>query len=160
MPAQNLWLFTFSGKTLYSLIAKLRLLHSSSPMEQQKFIKGTSSGGVCINDVIMQLSCDVLPFGGVGSSGFGAYHGHHSFKTFSHQKGVLVRNLSKLDEQIQQIRYPPYTEKKLQIVRALLATNLPTIPRLGISKFSLFLLFILVATILSFSFKWWANHEA
>nr|AEE61834.1 unknown [Dendroctonus ponderosae] len=126
---------------------------SSSPMEQQKFIKGTSSGGVCVNDVIMQLTCEVLPFGGVGSSGFGAYHGHHSFKTFSHQKGVLIKNLSKLDEYVQQLRYPPYTEKKLNTVKKLLAINLPIVPRLDIGKFSLFLMFVLVATIFSFWFK-------
>ena len=45
------------------------------------FLQGTSSGSVCINDVIVQLSVETLPFGGVGPSGYGAYHGRHVLKT-------------------------------------------------------------------------------
>ena len=49
----------------------------------------TSSGGACINDTIMQIANDRLPFGGVGNSGMGRYHGHDSFDAFSHRRGVV-----------------------------------------------------------------------
>lgn len=61
---------------------------STSKLVQDKFIKGTYSGGLCINDVMMHYACNTLPFGGVGNSGIGNYHGVYSFETFSHQKGT------------------------------------------------------------------------
>ena len=56
--------------------------------EEARFIAETRSGGVCINDVIFQVTQESLPFGGVGPSGMGAYHGHQGFKTMSHAKSV------------------------------------------------------------------------
>ena len=50
------------------------------------FTSRTSSGGICINDTIMHLGVEELPFGGVGASGMGAYHGKHGFDTFTHYK--------------------------------------------------------------------------
>lgn len=74
---------------------------------QQQVLQRTSSGGVCINDTIMQLSSNKLPFGGVGDSGMGQYHGKASFATFSHYKSVLNRSfLCDL-----KLRYPPYQGK-------------------------------------------------
>ena len=52
----------------------------------ERFTRHTSSGGLCINDTIMHLSVEELPFGGVGASGMGAYHGKHGFDTFTHYK--------------------------------------------------------------------------
>ena len=52
----------------------------------------TVSGGATVNDCLLQITQDSLPFGGVGSSGIGAYHGHHGFRTFSHQKSVVVQS--------------------------------------------------------------------
>jgi coniferyl-aldehyde dehydrogenase len=49
----------------------------------------TNSGGACINDVMLQFPQDALPFGGVGPSGMGAYHGRAGFETFSHRKAVF-----------------------------------------------------------------------
>ena len=54
-----------------------------------RFLKETSSGSVCANDAMIQLTVDALPFGGVGNSGIGAYHGKASFDTFSHQKSSI-----------------------------------------------------------------------
>ena len=55
------------------------------------FTRHTSSGGLCINDTIMHLGVEELPFGGVGASGMGAYHGKHGFDTFTHYKvGQLI----------------------------------------------------------------------
>ena len=56
--------------------------------EEQAFTSRTTSGGVCINDVIMQVMQEELPFGGVGPSGMGAYHGFKGFQTFSHAKSI------------------------------------------------------------------------
>ena len=74
---------------------------------QRRVLAETSSGGVCINDVFLQLPTWTLPFGGVGSSGIGAYHGKTSFDAFSHQKGVLKKPF------LMDIawRYAPYANK-------------------------------------------------
>ncbi len=56
---------------------------------EQRILSKTSSGGVCVNDTLMHIATPYLPFGGVGASGMGQYHGKASFDTFSHQKSVL-----------------------------------------------------------------------
>lgn len=82
---------------------------------QEKVLDKTSSGSVCINDTIIQITPDQLPFGGVGDSGIGHYHGKFSFDTFSHQKSVMKRTL-KFDVPL---RYPPFP-KKLNLIKFLL----------------------------------------
>ncbi|MVX62740.1 aldehyde dehydrogenase family protein [Clostridium chromiireducens] len=57
----------------------------------KRIIKETSSGGVTINDTILHVGTPNLPFGGVGTSGMGAYHGKHSFDTFTHEKSIVRR---------------------------------------------------------------------
>lgn len=79
---------------------------SSNKENQKKLLERTSFGGGCINDTIMHLTSPYMPFGGVGSSGMGSYHGHKSFETFSHKKSILKRS-TKLDINL---RYPPYGE--------------------------------------------------
>lgn len=64
----------------------------------------TSSGGACLNDTIMHIANEALPFGGVGNSGMGRYHGRESFDAFSHRRGVL-RAPRRFDLPF---RYPPY----------------------------------------------------
>ena len=56
----------------------------------ERFIVETSSGALCVNDVVLHCSLDTLPFGGVGQSGMGAYHGRYSYDTFSHDKAGLL----------------------------------------------------------------------
>lgn len=78
-----------------------------------QIIQSISSGGVCINDTISHLVNPNLPFGGVGASGMGAYHGKHSFKTFSHARSILQRsNRVQID-----LAYPPYTKAKWDWIR-------------------------------------------
>jgi len=72
------------------------------------FIERTSSGGVTVNHVMLHFAVMGLPFGGVGESGQGAYHGRHTFETFTHHKSVLRKPLA-VDPALQ---YPPYTDKK------------------------------------------------
>ncbi|KAK2724439.1 aldehyde dehydrogenase family 3 member B1-like isoform X3 [Artemia franciscana] len=77
------------------------------------FLQETSSGGVCVNDTIMHFSVDELPFGGVGNSGIGAYHGKFSFDTFTHKKSTLIRKFDAIGEHLGSGRYPPYSEQKV-----------------------------------------------
>ncbi|XP_050298743.1 aldehyde dehydrogenase, dimeric NADP-preferring-like [Anthonomus grandis grandis] len=122
---------------------------SKSKVEQDKFIKGTSSGGICINDVMVHYSCDALPFGGVGNSGIGRYHGEYSFRTFSHEKATLIRTLNKFGEYIQTIRYPPYSEKKLNMINVI-TKKLPPIPGAEFFKPLFFIFLGVILTLLSF----------
>lgn len=72
-----------------------------------RVLRQTSSGGVCVNDTIIHVANHKLPFGGVGNSGMGAYHGKYSFKTFSHSKAVVESTFA-LDIKL---KYPPYKNK-------------------------------------------------
>lgn len=90
-------------------------LFSRNSKEQQVFSETLSFGGGCINDVVVHLGHLELPFGGVGQSGQGRYHGEFSFQTFSHMKSVMSRS-GFLDLSV---RYPPYDEKKLRLLRAI-----------------------------------------
>lgn len=94
-------------------------IFSDSKKVQDKFLKQTSSGGVCINDTILQISTSALPFGGVGSSGFGKYHGRYSLDVFSNSRCVLARGFNPLLEWIGSSRYPPYSKNKLLILTQL-----------------------------------------
>jgi aldehyde dehydrogenase (NAD+) len=82
----------------------------------RKFIDRTRSGSAAINDTVMQIASINLPFGGVGSSGMGRYHGKASFDTFSNKRSVLVK--SELLDIV--LRYPPYTAFKEKLVRLLM----------------------------------------
>ncbi|HIK06935.1 MAG TPA: aldehyde dehydrogenase [Trichormus sp. M33_DOE_039] len=82
-------------------------LFSRNQKLQKYILQNTSSGGVCINDIAMQFAVSSLPFGGVGNSGIGSYHGKASFDTFSHYKSVL-KNSFWLDLNW---RYAPYKGK-------------------------------------------------
>ncbi|XP_062448546.1 aldehyde dehydrogenase family 3 member A2 isoform X1 [Rhea pennata] len=77
----------------------------------KRVISETSSGGVTANDVIMHYFLATLPFGGVGNSGMGAYHGRHSFETFSHRRACLIKDLKM--EGANKLRYPPSSQKKV-----------------------------------------------
>lgn len=102
----------------------------------------TSSGSICVNDTVMHLIAEALPFGGVGKSGIGAYHGKHSFKTFSHQKSVLVRGFNPIIEWVAQKRYPPYSENHLKRMLRLLKRRSNPI-RMTVSEMSCLLCFFL-----------------
>lgn len=90
-------------------------LFSENKNLQQRILQTTSSGGVCINDTVMQVAVSSLPFGGVGDSGIGSYHGKAGFDTFSHYKSVL-KNSFRLDINW---RYAPY-QGKLPLLKRLI----------------------------------------
>jgi aldehyde dehydrogenase (NAD+) len=78
-------------------------------------LAGTSSGSFVANDVVVQGGMASLPFGGVGPSGMGAYHGEAGFLAFSHQRSVISRPLRPDPP----LRYPPYAGK-LGLIRRLM----------------------------------------
>ncbi len=81
--------------------------------QHERVLARTSSGGVCINGTIMHISNPHLPFGGVGESGMGAYHGRAGFDTFSHRRSVHRRS-TRVDPAL---LYPPYSKRTLGLVR-------------------------------------------
>lgn len=91
-------------------------LFTNNAEEKKVFTKKLSFGGGCINDVVMHLGNANLPFGGVGSSGIGNYHGKFGFDAFSHQKAIL----EKATWGEPNIKYPPYSEKNLDWIKKLL----------------------------------------
>lgn len=91
-------------------------LFTDNAEEKAIFKNKLSFGGGCINEVIMHLGNENLPFGGVGNSGIGNYHGKFGFDTFSHQKAILEKKTWGEP----QIKYPPYSEKKLGWIRKLI----------------------------------------
>ncbi|WP_417900947.1 aldehyde dehydrogenase [Bacillus sp. CSS-39] len=93
----------------------LYLFTENSEVED-RVIQSCSYGGGCINDTVTHLTNPNLPFGGVGPSGIGSYHGKDSFETFSHKKSVMKKstkvNLSFI--------YPPYSEKSINFLRKIM----------------------------------------
>lgn len=91
-------------------------LFTTNKKVEEKVLREISSGGVCINDTISHLISPELPFGGVGNSGIGSYHGEYSFITFSHKRSVVSKsnkiNLTML--------FPPYSEKNLKLIKMFL----------------------------------------
>ena len=91
-------------------------LFGGTSQDQELLLKKSSSGGVCFNDVIMHAGIPEMPFGGVGTSGMGRYHGYAGFLTFSNQRSVLKRPFI-LDFKL---RYPPY-KLNLNLLKKLLS---------------------------------------
>ena len=88
---------------------------TENPAFQKRIIQNYSFGGGCVNDTMIHFANKRLPFGGVGHSGIGAYHGNLSFDTFSHQKSI-VKKANWLDLPL---RYAPYQDK-LATIRKIL----------------------------------------
>ena len=80
---------------------------------------------LCLSLFVVQLTVHTLPFGGVGDSGMGAYHGKFSFDAFTHKKAVLYRSFA-ADASL---RYPPYTDTKLRVMKALISGGILNIIR-------------------------------
>ena len=83
--------------------------------ERDQVLGSTSSGGVTVNDVVWHVGQEDLPFGGIGPSGMGSYHGHDGFKTFSHAKAVLHQ--SKIDVIMKKLR-PPYSDSDKAMIQS------------------------------------------
>lgn len=83
---------------------------------EKEILKNISFGGGCINDTVMQLVSSRMPFGGVGGSGMGSYHGKYSFDTFTHKKSI-IKKYTWIDLPI---RYLPYDEFKMKLIKLFL----------------------------------------
>lgn len=91
-------------------------LFTTTGSVKKRFLSGARFGGGCVNDTIMHIATHNLPFGGVGNSGMGAYHGKKGFDTFTHEKAVVFKpNLLDLP-----LRYQPYNKFKDLLVRIFL----------------------------------------
>jgi acyl-CoA reductase-like NAD-dependent aldehyde dehydrogenase len=92
----------------------------------------TISGGVCLNDTMWHCVWNGLPFGGVGDSGMGNYHGKYTFDTFSHHRSILDRGFSGISEKLGEARYPPYNDTKISmftfIIRHFMKFNVRAMP--------------------------------
>ena len=88
-------------------------LFTSDQAAERRVLDTCSFGGGCINDTIIHLATTHMPFGGVGNSGMGSYHGKKSFDTFTHARSI-VKKSTWLDLPM---RYHPYSEKKLGIIK-------------------------------------------
>lgn len=91
-------------------------LFSRDKKTQKRVLKDLSFGGGCINETLMHMVTPYMPFGGVGESGMGGYHGKWSFDTFTHYKSVL----NKANWFEPPVRYAPYTKVKEQVIRWLM----------------------------------------
>ena len=80
---------------------------------ERRLLDSCSFGGGCVNDTIIHLASSVLPFGGVGESGMGSYHGKKSFDTFTHERSIVHKS-TKIDLPM---RYFPYSKRKLRIIK-------------------------------------------
>ena len=91
-------------------------VYTKNEQFEQNVLTQTSAGNVCVNDGFMFMVNSNLPFGGVGNSGMGSYHGQSGFDTFSHLKTVMKRSfMFDLD-----LRYPPFTDKKFNLLKKIL----------------------------------------
>jgi aldehyde dehydrogenase (NAD+) len=91
-------------------------IFSTSKKLVNEFIQRTQSGNASVNETVMQIASPYLPYGGIGPSGIGRYHGRKSFETFSNMRSVLVKsNLFDI-----RLRYPEYSKIKTGIVRFLM----------------------------------------
>ena len=80
---------------------------------EKEIIEKVSFGGGCVNDTIIHCTSEGLPFGGIGRSGLGNYHGKASFDAFSHQKSIVK---SKKIADIS-MKYPPFDERKFKLIK-------------------------------------------
>ena len=86
--------------------------------EERAILDRTTSGGVTVNDVVMHVSQEDLPFGGVGPSGMGCYHGFDGFKTFSHTKSIYTQ--SNMDIAGMTGMSPPFNQKTENTIKQML----------------------------------------
>ena len=91
-------------------------LFTKAKRVRERVIKEVPAGGMLVNHLLFQFSTAKLPFGGVGPSGMGAYHGKFGFEEFSHRKSVLTKPTR---PDLSAVIYPPYTEKAWKLARRL-----------------------------------------
>ncbi len=91
-------------------------LFTKDEQVKHEVLQRVSFGGGCVNDTILHLASSHVPFGGVGASGMGGYHGKYSFDTFTHQKPVV----HKFVRPLLSLPFPPFTDKKYKLLKKVL----------------------------------------
>lgn len=116
MPVIEFDDFNQELKIIEGLDKPLAFYYFGNDKEKIEKVKRTCRfGGGCINDVIMHLTEERLPFGGLGNSGMGSYHGKKTFYAFTHEKSVLQKGKFELD-----LKYPPQSSGKLKFMKKFL----------------------------------------
>ncbi|KAL0081422.1 Aldehyde/histidinol dehydrogenase [Phycomyces blakesleeanus] len=116
-------------------------MFTNDPKLTKRVLENTQSGGVCVNDCLVHQSDYALPFGGVGSSGMGNYHGDHSFQTFTHARSIMIKKQAM--ESLMRVRYPPYNDRNNSILRFVVSGH-PAINWIKTFKGSLKVLTVLI----------------
>lgn len=122
-------------------------IFSKNKKEVELMLKMTSSGGVCVNDTLMHITTESLPFGGVGNSGMGNYHGKKSFDIFVHKKSVLKRDFALIPDKLTAPRYPPYTDAKSSFLNFVLKKR-AEFPVTAVQYLLVFLLGVVVVVVM------------
>lgn len=91
-------------------------LFTTSSVTREQVVRRVPAGGMVVNQLLLQVATAKMPFGGVGPSGMGAYHGRFGFEEFSHRKSVLTKPTR---PDLTSMFYPPYTERAMRLVRRL-----------------------------------------
>ena len=133
----------------------LAIYHFSESSKNTKLVKGsTSSGAYVVNDALMQIMNLSLPFGGVGASGYGRYHGKDGFVGFSNPKSIA--EVSSMDTFPLNLRYPPFTDSKKSFMTKLLKVGFITYRQIG--KWLLILaVLIVLATLAGIYIPQWTS---
>jgi len=92
----------------------------SDRSEEHRLLGRTASGGLTVNDVVMQIGMEDLPFGGVGASGMGRYHGRDGFRQFSNRKSLFSQPTSRVVEQVLAGMRPPYGDRMRKMLKAMI----------------------------------------
>ncbi|VUG19358.1 HFD1 [Brettanomyces bruxellensis] len=122
----NLFKVVNTIRTTPGLQTPLALYIFSDSNAEREIIRTINSGGLCINETLMHAGCYATPFGGVGSSGCGNYHGKYSIKTFTHERVVMEQPY--WAESLIKLRYPPYAFSKINL--SLRLAQIPPMPNL------------------------------
>jgi aldehyde dehydrogenase (NAD+) len=89
-------------------------LFTGSKATREEVVRRVPAGGVVVNQLLLQVATAKMPFGGVGPSGMGAYHGRFGFEEFSHRKSVLTKPTR---PDLTSMFYPPYTDRRFRLLR-------------------------------------------
>lgn len=133
-------------------------IFTKNKKDVEYIIRNTSSGGVTVNDTLVHLAVETLPFGGVGASGMGSYHGKQSFDIFTHKKSVLKKNFQAIPEKLQSVRYPPYTDRKTYFAAQFMKRR-RELPLKYLPHVTVFVLGVAVAFLGQYLCKMWRSGE-
>lgn len=123
-------------------------IFSKNKKDIEYILTNTTAGGVTVNDTLIHINVDSLPFGGVGTSGMGSYHGKRTIDTFLHKKSVVKRSFNSFWEKGQSMKYPPYNSTKVSMLRMFMEIR-ASIPCKALSYILTFVLGVVVAILTS-----------